>query len=198
MSGGVKKRRLGNFGMSTCWKCACAYAFSVLFWSFSCFLSSYPFHWSPLMPPTTDDTVWQLLGTNTHTHTASYGIIPRCLILKVPLGSWQLSLIYLLKLTSRVKKMAVCESEFVFMHVCCQSHISYTYTVLTGVLEVAPVYTQKQPQRLYWDYNMSTKCQPLQTFFLIFLFLVLSINRRIIELHTLVFCHFHEHSFSPR
>lgn len=44
----------------------------------------------------------------------------------------------------------MCGSEFlcVCMYVCCQSHISHTNAVVTGVLEVGPVYTQKQPQRL--------------------------------------------------
>ena len=57
---------------------------------------------------------------------------PRGLILKASSGSWQLSLHYLLKLTLRVKqrdRAAACESECVFMHVCCQSHVSHTHSL---------------------------------------------------------------------
>lgn len=42
------------------------------------------------------DSFWEPSHTHTHTtHTAGYGFVPRCLILKAPLGSWQLSLIFL-------------------------------------------------------------------------------------------------------
>lgn len=99
-----------------------SYYYIIFFTVFVSFLCCYPPHWSPSVSVDILATgllschpqpiiIWQLLGTGTHTktHTAGYGIIPRCLILKAPLGSWQFSFISLLKVTLHVKKGSVCQ-----------------------------------------------------------------------------------------
>lgn len=127
---------------------------------FVCFICSIlPLHWSPsisvdilamglLTCHPLPIIVWQFLGT--HTHTAGYGIISGCLILKVSLAVY---LYYLLKLTVHVKKKSVWLSVKVNFCLCLtavsQVFVKQAYVLLTGVLDVSPVCTQKQSQRFH-------------------------------------------------
>ncbi len=164
MSNRGEKGRLGNLAClhiqnARMLAYACSVLFSCFVFALSPFLSigAHQFlhifqrwvssHASPLLI-----IRWQLLGTNTHTHkcTAGYGFIPCGLILIAPLGSRQLSLIHLWHWHCmwKMKCVVVCGSEFKCMYVGSQTHISHTNAAVTGVLEVSPVYTQKQPQTL--------------------------------------------------
>lgn len=67
------------------------------------------------MPPTTFHIM--TASGNKYTKTA-HGITSCSLILKAPLGSWQLSLIYLLKLTLHLKER-LWESELADFYVFC-------------------------------------------------------------------------------
>lgn len=179
MSRGGKKSQMGNLAHSEC-VCACIqHASSVFLLLFSILLAS------PLepisicryfgdrtlltLPTTTDHTMTAFGNKHTYAHTqqvmASYPVV---FIPKAPLGFWHLEphLSVNTDIACERACAVVCESEFMCMCVCCQSHISHTYAVLTGVLEVSPVYAQKQAWRLLQlecEYKGAT-CR-IQTFY---------------------------------
>ena len=161
ISGGGMEKGLGNFGMSTYWKCICAcICIQCIILIF--LLSSYPLHWSPLIPPTTDHSMTAPGNTRMQTHTHRHLWHRTLLFLEVPLGSWQLSLIYFLKLTLSVnERVCGCVWSWLCVYVCLLSitHQSHMHGADSCPGSRSCLHSKKNPRGCIND-SVTTKWQP--------------------------------------